>query len=64
MYTFHEFVQVLRRRLDLSPSDSLWLEVGDGGSPPGDYMMYKVYASYKAPDGFLYVKYSSEVTFG
>jgi hypothetical protein len=64
MYTYHEFVQVLRRRLNLSSSQALWIEVGSGGVPPGEFMMFKVYDTYKSPDGFLYVKYSSEATFG
>ena len=65
MYTFHEFVQVLRRRMNLQSSESLWLDIGNSSSvPPGEYMMYKVYETYKSPDGFLYVKYCSEATYG
>ena len=64
MYTFHEFVQVLRRRMDLQASESLWLELGGSSAPPAEYMMYKVYETYKSADGFLYVKYSSEATYG
>ena len=64
MYTFHEFKQVLRRRMNIEASESLWLEVGGNSAPPDEYMMYKVYESYKCADGFLYVKYSSEATYG
>jgi len=50
--------------MDLQASESLWLELGGSSAPPAEYMMYKVYETYKSADGFLYVKYSSEATYG
>ena len=64
MYTFHEFTQVLRRRLLLDPSDAVVLMVGGNVIPEMEQTMGKVYEKHKSEDLFLYVSYTREVVYG
>lgn len=61
--TIGQFIYVIRKRLFLSPEEALFLfinnEIISGTSIIGD-----VYENKKDTDGFLYVKYSKENTFG
>ena len=57
------FIYVIRRRLKLSSEVSIYLFVNDKILPGMDYVS-TIYEKYKDEDGFLYVKYSGEPTFG
>jgi len=57
------FIYVIRRRLKISSEVSIYLFVNDKIIPGMDYVS-TIYEKYKDEDGFLYVKYSGEPTFG
>jgi len=57
------FIYVIRKRLKLSSEVSIYLFVNDKIIPGMDYVS-TIYEKYKDEDGFLYIKYSGEPTFG
>ncbi len=58
-----QFMYVLRKRIRLAPEKAIFLFVGDQ-LPPTSALMAAIYRDNKAADGFLYVTYASENTFG
>jgi len=62
--TMGQFIYVIRKNLSLPPEKALFLFVGDM-LPTTATLMSELYVYHKDPhDGFLYIKYSSESTFG
>ncbi|CUG86839.1 microtubule-associated protein 1a light chain, putative [Bodo saltans] len=61
--TVGQFVLVVRKRVMLEPEKAVFLFIGES-VPPNAAQMSDLYAKYKDEDGFLYVKYSGENTFG
>lgn len=64
MYTYHEFLQHIRRRLNLTKTQGLFVIVGGKSVPAPHHSMLRVYETYKDEDGFLYVTYSSQEVYG
>jgi GABA(A) receptor-associated protein len=63
--TVGEFICVIRKRIHLQPGDALFLFVGEFNNiPPSNVSMNSIYDEYKSNDGFLYITYSKENTFG
>lgn len=63
--TVGEFMCVIRKRIRLQPGDALFLFVGEFNNiPPSNMVMISIYDQYKNTDGFLYITYSRENTFG
>lgn len=62
--TVGQFLYVIRKRIQLKPSDALFLFVNNSVLPPTCAIMQDVYDSYAQCDGFLYITYSGENTFG
>ena len=58
-----QFVYVIRKRLKLKQSEAIFLFVNNTLIPSGE-LLQKVYQENKAEDGFLYVYFSMENTFG
>lgn len=58
-----QFIFIIRKRLKLAPEIGLYLFI-DGILPPTSAMLFSVYDQHHADDGFLYVTYSGESTFG
>lgn len=54
---------VIRKRIKLSPEKAIFIFVGNV-LPPTAAMMSSVYDQNKDDDGFLYITYSGENTFG
>ena len=54
---------VIRRRLVLPAERALFVFVGSI-LPPSTVLMRELYAAHRDPDGFLYLTYSSEASFG
>ncbi len=54
----------LRKQLRLKPEQSLFLFVGNGVLPPTAALVSHIYERFKDEDGFLYLAYASENTFG
>ena len=64
--TIGQFVFVLRRRLALGADKALFIFLGTPAQlPPSSQLMREAYAQHAdKSDGFLYVTYSGESTFG
>lgn len=58
-----QFVYVVRKRIKLQAEQAIFLFI-DGTTPAASSLMSQVYHDHKNQDGFLYVVYSSESTFG
>jgi GABA(A) receptor-associated protein len=61
--TVGQFVYVIRKRIKLSPEKAIFIFI-DNKLPPSASLMSAVYEEMKDKDGFLYIKYSGENTFG
>jgi len=61
--TVGQFIHILSDRLHLSPGRALFVFIGDT-LPQTASLMGSIFEKYKDEDGFLYVRYSSEKTFG
>ena len=59
-----EFLYVIRKRIKISPEQSIYLFVGDSVMVAGSQQLGSVYEEHKDLDGFLYTCYSGENTFG
>ncbi|XP_020964411.1 autophagy-related protein 8C-like [Arachis ipaensis] len=61
--TVGQFVYVVRKRIKLSPEKAIFIFVKNV-LPPTAAMMSAIYEENKDEDGFLYMTYSGENTFG
>lgn len=61
--TCGHFIQVLRSRVKIPPEKAIFLFVGPI-IPSGNQLMSDIYSKYKDDDGFLYITYTGENTFG
>ncbi|KAH3902586.1 Autophagy-related protein 8 [Saccharomycodes ludwigii] len=61
--TVGQFVYVIRKRIRLPPEKAIFIFVNDT-LPPTAALMHAIYEEHKDKDGFLYVQYSGENTFG
>ena len=61
--TLGQFIYVVRKRIKMHAEKALFLFV-DGKMPPTSEIMANIYDTHKDEDGFLYVSYSGENTFG
>ena len=62
--TVGQFVYVIRKRIRLSPERALFVFVSGNSLPPTSALMSTVFEEHKDPDGFLYITYSGENSFG
>ena len=61
--TVSHFIYVIRKRLKLPPEKAIFIFI-NGSMPSGSTLLYHLYDIYKDKDGFLYVTYTFENTFG
>lgn len=61
--TLGQFLYVIRKRIKINPEDALYCFVNNS-LPPTSVSMISLYDSHKDEDGFLYITYCSENTFG
>jgi len=61
--TIGQFIYVIRKRMSLPSEQALYLFIKDS-IPASSSLMLNLYEWYKDNDGYLYVFYSSENTFG
>lgn len=61
--TMGQFVYVIRKRIKLSPDAAIFIFVKNT-LPPTAALMAQIYKDNADEDGFLYVTYSGESTFG
>jgi microtubule-associated protein 1 light chain len=58
-----ELIRVLRRRLQLAPGQAFFI-LSELGLPPGTQTLAELWESDRDEDGFLYVSYAAQETFG
>ena len=58
------FMYVIRRRLKLPPEKSIYLFVDNTVMPATSQLLSTLYTEHCDGDGFLYIKYAGESTFG
>jgi GABA(A) receptor-associated protein len=61
--TVGQFIYVIRNRIKLAPEDSIFIFINNS-LPNSSSIMSQIYKEHKHEDGFLYVKFSGENTFG
>ena len=61
--TVSQFMTLIRKRIKLGNDQALFIYV-DGVLPPASAMFSTVYAEHRDEDGFLYVMYAGESSFG
>ncbi len=61
---FSSFTMIIRKRLKLNSTKSLFLYVKDKSLPAGNALLSELYQKHKDDDGFLYLEYMSENVFG
>jgi len=61
--TVGQFIFIIRKRVELPAEQAIFLFV-NGNIPPTAALMSIIYNENRAPDGFLYIQYASENTFG
>ncbi|KAJ3182559.1 ubiquitin-like protein atg8 [Gaertneriomyces sp. JEL0708] len=61
--TMGQFVYVIRKRIKLNSEKAIFIFVNNV-LPPSGSLLSQVYQEHKDEDGFLYIVYSSENTFG
>ncbi|CAN6199160.1 unnamed protein product [Urochloa humidicola] len=61
--TVGQFIYVVRKRIKLSPEKAIFVFVNNT-LPPITSLMSELYEEHKDGDGFLYMTYSGESTFG
>lgn len=63
--TIGQVLYVIRKHVQVSSEVGLYIFVGDSHSlPPVAELVLSIYNQYKSEDGFLYITYSGESTFG
>jgi len=61
--TLGTFISVIRKRINLAPEKALFIFINNV-LPPLTSLMSNLYDDFKDPDGFLYIYYNGESTFG
>ena len=57
------FIYVIRKKIKLSSEQAMFITI-NGELCPSNKTLEEIYEYYKNPDGYLYIDYSSENTFG
>ena len=61
--TVGQFIYIIRKRISLEPDKAIFIFVKNNLPAPARDIV-EIYKEYKDKDGFLYVTYSGENTFG
>ena len=61
--TVGQFIYVVRKRINLTPEQAVFIFINNY-LPPTASLLSTIYDTHKAKDGFLYMTYSGENTFG
>ena len=62
--TVGQFVYVIRRRITIQSDKALFLFMNDYALPASSELLSVIWKNYRDKDGYLYIKYSGESTFG
>lgn len=58
------FMYVIRKRIKITPDKSIYLFIDNHVMPATGQLISQLYHEHKDEDGFLYIKYAGESTFG
>jgi len=61
--TIAEFMFIIRKNICIHPHEAIFISIGHI-IPPSNTMFGHLYHEYKDADGYLYITYTSENTFG
>ena len=61
--TVGQFIYVIRKRISLQPEQAIFLFINNT-IPPISSLMSRLYKDHHDNDGFLYITYAGESTFG
>ena len=61
--TVGQFIYVIRKRIKLAPDTAIFIFVNNN-LPSSTILMSQLYKEHQSSDGFLYVTYAGEQTFG
>ena len=61
--TLGQFVYIIRKRIKLDPNQALFVLINNSLQPT-NRLLEDIYSDAKDEDGYLYIVYSSENTFG
>lgn len=62
--TIGQVMHVIRKRIDISPKEAIFLFTSNNVCPSTSTQIGTVYSEHADHDGFLYMTYNSESTFG
>lgn len=62
--TVAQFQCILRKRLNIQPESAIYIYCKSNVLPPTTYSLGQLYNEHVSNDGFLYIFYGSESTFG
>ena len=62
--TSAQFIFIIRKRLKLNSIEAIYISTDDYKIIGGQKLISQIYQTYKDDDGFLYLKYTQENTFG
>lgn len=62
--TVGQLLHVIRKRVEINPTEAIFLFTESNICPPSTMQLGMVYAEHADQDGFLYMTYNSESTFG
>lgn len=62
--TVANFMYVIRKRIKIDPEKSIYLFVANKSMPATAQFIKRLYEEHKDKDGFLYISYAGESTFG
>ena len=62
--TLGQFIYVVRKRIVLEPSIAMYMFLSNNTLAPTCSLISALYNEYKNDDGFMYISYTGENTFG
>ena len=62
--TVGQFVYIIRKRIELSPEKAVFIFLNNNTIPPTSALLSDLFKKYADDDGFLYLTYAGENTFG
>lgn len=61
--TIGQFIYIIRKRIKINETQTLYFFINNT-IPSSNQLLYQIYNMYKDQDGFLYITYTLEDTFG
>ena len=61
--TTSQLIYILRKRIHLESTQAIFIHINNI-LPPSNTPIYELYNEYKSDNGFLYINYTNENTFG